>query len=67
MAAAEAARPDGIEAVAIVTPNHVHAPAIRAFLDTRIHVICDKPLTVSLAEARAPSRRRWTAPASSSP
>jgi len=53
MAAAEAARPDGIEAVAIVTPNHVHAPAIRAFLDAGIHVVCDKPLTVSLEEARA--------------
>lgn len=52
MAAAEAARPDGIEAVSIVTPNHVHAPAARAFLDAGIHVICDKPLTTTLAEAR---------------
>jgi predicted dehydrogenase len=52
MAKAEAARPDGIEAVAIVTPNHLHAGAAIAFLDARIHVICDKPLTTSLAEAR---------------
>jgi len=52
MARAEAARPDGIEAVAIVTPNHVHAPAARAFLEAGIHVICDKPLAMSLAEAR---------------
>ena len=52
MAAAEAARPDGIEVVSIVTPNHVHGPAARAFLDAGIHVICDKPLTTTLAEAR---------------
>ncbi len=53
MARAEAARPDGIEAVSVVTPNHMHGPAIRAFLDVGIHVICDKPLTTSLDEARA--------------
>ncbi len=53
MARAEAARPDGIEAVAIVTPNHMHGPAIRAFLEAGIHVICDKPLTTSLDEARS--------------
>src|ERR1700733_2178790 len=51
MAKAEAARPDGIEAVAIVTPNHVHAGPTYAFLKAGIHVICDKPLTLSLAEA----------------
>ncbi|SHE60132.1 Predicted dehydrogenase [Kaistia soli DSM 19436] len=51
MAKAEAARPDGIEAVAIVTPNHMHAPAAKAFLDAGIHVICDKPLTTTVAEA----------------
>lgn len=51
MARAEAARPDGIEAVAIVTPNHVHAPAARAFLEAGIHVICDKPMTTTVKEA----------------
>ena len=53
MARAEALRPDGIEAVAIVTPNHMHGPAILAFLEAGIHVICDKPLTTSLDEARS--------------
>jgi len=53
MAAAEATRPDGIDAVAIVTPNHVHAEAATAFLDQGIHVICDKPLTTNLATAEA--------------
>lgn len=51
MAQKEAAREDGIEAVAIVTPNHMHAPIARAFLDAGIHVICDKPMTVTLKEA----------------
>ncbi len=51
MAAAEAARPDGIEAVAIVTPNHMHAPVAEAFLKAGVHVICDKPLTTTLADA----------------
>ena len=53
MAAAEAARPDGIEAVSIVTPNHVHAAAAQAFLSRGIHVICDKPLTATMAQADA--------------
>jgi predicted dehydrogenase len=53
MAKAEAARPDGIEAVSIVTPNHMHAPIARAFLEAGVHVICDKPLTTTLAEAKA--------------
>jgi predicted dehydrogenase len=52
MAKAEAKRPDGIEAVAIVTPNNVHVPAAMAFLNAGIHVICDKPLAMSLAEAK---------------
>lgn len=52
MAEAEAAREDGIEAVAIVTPNHMHAPVAEAFLKAGIHVICDKPLTTTLADAR---------------
>ena len=52
MAKAEAKRPDGIEAVSIVTPNYMHAGPAIAFLKAGIHVICDKPLTVSLAEAK---------------
>jgi predicted dehydrogenase len=52
MAKAEAKRPDGVEVVAIVTPNHMHAGPAYAFLKAGIHVICDKPLTTSLAEAK---------------
>jgi len=53
MAKSEAGRKDGIEAVAIVTPNHMHVPAAMAFIEHGIHVICDKPLALSLKEARA--------------
>jgi predicted dehydrogenase len=52
MAAREARRRDGIEAVAIVTPNHMHAPVAVQFLKRGIHVICDKPLTATLADAK---------------
>jgi predicted dehydrogenase len=53
MAKAEAGRKDGIEAVAIVTPNNVHVPAAKAFIEAGIHVICDKPLAISLKEAKS--------------
>ncbi len=52
MASREARRKDGIEAVAIVTPNHMHAPVALQFLKRGIHVICDKPLTATLPEAK---------------
>ena len=56
MAAKEARRKDGIEAVAIVTPNHMHAPVALEFLKRGIHVICDKPLTATLPEAKKLAR-----------
>lgn len=52
MAIREARLKDGIEAVAIVTPNHVHYAAAREFLKRGIHVICDKPLSSTLADAK---------------
>jgi predicted dehydrogenase len=52
MAKAEAKRADGIEAVAIVTPNNMHYPPAKTFLEAGIHVICDKPLTSTLADAK---------------
>ncbi|MBP7243581.1 MAG: Gfo/Idh/MocA family oxidoreductase [Amaricoccus sp.] len=56
MAKREARLKDGIDAVAIVTPNHMHAPAAKAFLKRGIHVICDKPLTATLPEAKRLAR-----------
>jgi predicted dehydrogenase len=53
MARAEAAREDGIDAVSVVTPNHVHAEAAVAFLQAGINVICDKPLAATPAQAQA--------------
>ncbi|MDO6729403.1 Gfo/Idh/MocA family oxidoreductase [Marinovum sp. 2_MG-2023] len=53
MAAAESAREDGIDAVAIVTPNHLHAGPAIAFLRAGIHVICDKPLSFSVEDGEA--------------
>lgn len=52
MAIREARLKDGIEAVSIVTPNHVHYAAAREFLKRGIHVICDKPLTSTLSDAK---------------
>ena len=56
MARRERRLKDRIDAVAIVTPNHAHAPAARAFLKAGIHVICDKPLTTTRREAEQLAR-----------
>ncbi len=53
MAEREKGREDGIDVVSIVTPNDMHWPAAREFLERGIHVICDKPLTTNLADAQA--------------
>lgn len=53
MAERESTRSDGIEVVAITAPNHVHFAACQLFLKRGIHVVCDKPLTNDLSEARA--------------
>lgn len=52
MAEKEAARGDGIDFVVVVTPNHSHYEICKAFLEAGIHVACDKPVTVSYAQAR---------------
>lgn len=54
MAAAEArlGQDRRIDFVSIVTPNNVHFPVAKAFLEAGFHVVCDKPLTHSLDDAR---------------
>jgi predicted dehydrogenase len=52
MAKAEAARDDGIDFVSIVVQNHLHFAVAKCFLDAGINVICDKPLTVDLVQAK---------------
>ncbi len=55
----ESALPDGerMDFVAIVTPNDVHYPVALAALDAGFHVVCDKPMTTTLDEARELERR----------
>jgi len=52
MFAAERQRPDGIQAVSIATPNSTHFPICKAALETGLHVICEKPLCFTVAEAK---------------
>jgi predicted dehydrogenase len=40
-----------IDFVIVVTPNHVHFPACKAFIERGFHVVCDKPLTTTLEDA----------------
>jgi predicted dehydrogenase len=56
MASAEAAAEDGIDFVTIVTPNHLHFPVARTFLAAGIHVVCDKPLALSIEEGEELAR-----------
>ncbi len=55
MAKAEAAKPAGqrLDFVVIVTPNHQHFPPAKLFLESGFNVVCDKPVTFNLAEAKA--------------
>lgn len=51
MAEAESKREDGIDVVSIVTPNHMHYAAAKAFIETGVHVMCEKPMTSTLGDA----------------
>ena len=63
MARQEARRKDGIEAVAIVTPNHLHAAPAVEFLRRGVHVICDKPLAATMVQARRIEKAAAASPA----
>lgn len=51
MIQSEADRPDGVELVVIVTPNESHFPLASKAIGAGMHVVCEKPLTRTLAEA----------------
>ena len=51
MFAEEAKREDGIEAVSIATPNSTHYEISKAALQAGLHVICEKPVCFTSAEA----------------
>jgi predicted dehydrogenase len=55
MARTEASLPESerIDFVSIVTPNFLHAPVATTFLKAGFHVVCDKPMTFNLQEAKA--------------
>jgi predicted dehydrogenase len=53
MIVGEAARADGIDFVAVTTPNRLHAPQAIMALEAGLPVICDKPMTATLGEAQA--------------
>jgi len=57
MAKAEASAANGIDFVIIATPNHLHCPVAKAFLAAGIHVVCDKPLALTVAEGEELARR----------
>lgn len=54
MISKEKALPEGerMDFVSIVTPNHMHFPPAKMALENGFHVVCDKPMTLTLAEAR---------------
>jgi predicted dehydrogenase len=53
MIAKEAVRPDGAEVIIVTTPNDTHFAISSAALDAGFHVMCDKPATLCLAEAKS--------------
>src|SRR5260221_296481 len=52
MVQAETARDDRPDVIAVVTPNHLHHAPAKSCLDAGFHVICDKPMTTTWADAR---------------
>jgi predicted dehydrogenase len=54
MAKAEAKQPadQRLDFIVIVTPNHQHFPPAKLFLESGFNVVCDKPVTFNLAEAK---------------
>ena len=51
MLAGEQGRPDRVDLVTIATPNSTHYEISKAFLEAGFHVLCEKPMTVTEAEA----------------
>lgn len=51
--AAETKRDDGVEVAVVLTPNHLHAAQTKECLDAGLHVVCEKPLTTTVEDARS--------------
>ncbi len=50
MLAAESVRPDRVDLVTIATPNATHFEIAKAFLEAGFHVLCEKPMTMTVEE-----------------
>ncbi len=62
MLAAERDRPDRLDQVTVATPNATHFPITRAFLAAGFHVLCEKPMTMTVAEAEVLTERERIVP-----
>ena len=51
MADRESSREDGIDFVTIATPNSSHYEIAKYFMEKNIHVLCDKPVTMTVEQA----------------
>ena len=51
MLAGEAGRPDRVDLVTVATPNATHYEISKAFLEAGFHVLCEKPMTMTVEEA----------------
>jgi len=51
MAKQESQRKDGIQALGIMTPSGDHYKIAKLFIEKKIHIICDKPLTANIEDA----------------
>jgi predicted dehydrogenase len=55
-------RPDGVDAVVVITPPRFHAEISEAFLAAGVHVLCEKPMTATAAEAERLARAADASP-----
>jgi predicted dehydrogenase len=53
MLAGERSRPDRVDLVTVATPNNTHFEITKAFLEAGFHVLCEKPMTMTVDEAEA--------------
>ena len=51
MLAGEINRPDRVDLVTVATPNNTHYEITKAFLEAGFHVLCEKPMTMTVEEA----------------
>lgn len=51
MLAGEVARDDRVDLVTVATPNNTHFEITKAFLEAGFHVLCEKPMTITVEEA----------------